>query len=354
MTRLSVALVGAGHIAAAHLAGWRRAGGCKVEGLLDVDPEAARARAARFGVPRVFADLEEACAAADVVDVCTPPHTHPSIAAQAADAGRHVLVEKPVVTSIADWEALRPRFEGEGPRLGVVHNLKFTRAVMQAGRWLADGRIGRLLRLRHDFLTHPSADRMLAGPHWSHDLPGGRWFETLPHALYLIHELAGPLELAAVAALRTPSKPAGVAADEVELLLAGPGCLATISYSANCPANRRTLRLVGELGTIHVDLLADAVHIERRSDGRTARALGPAPASMARLGARFLPDRLEYLTDRVRGVTPHGRLIAAFAGHLRGEGEHPTPLAEVDYVVRRCDEIGRRIDAVAGDDRAAD
>lgn len=353
MNGLRVAVIGAGHIAAAHLAAWRRAPACRVEGIFDVAPELAARRAHRYGVPRVLADLDEAIAAAEVIDVCTPPRTHAEIVERAAEAGRHLLVEKPIVTRLADWERLLPLLERSPGRLAVVHNLKFARGMLRLQEWVAAGRLGRLLRVEHHFLTAPAADRMLARPHWSHELPGGRWFETLPHALYLVHALAGPLEVEHVAARRTESAPQGVSGDEVTITLAGGDCLATVHYSANCPGNRRTVVAEGSAGRAVWDVLSGASHLARRRDARWRRAVGPmVPGAFAALAAG-LPERGGYLLDQLRGRTPHARLIAAFARHLHDGGPSPTPLAEVDYVVRSAEAIGRAIDRQAQQSNAA-
>jgi predicted dehydrogenase len=340
-----VALVGAGHIAGTHLSGWRRTPCGEVVGLFDVDQAAASRRARQFGVRRVFTSLAEAIEGAQIVDVCTPPHTHPGILRLAAEAGRHVLVEKPVVTDAADWVALRLLFADGSLKLGVIHNLKFTRSVRQAARWIARGRIGRLLRVRHEFLTDPTSDRMLTAPHWSHTLPGGRWFETLPHALYLTHFLAGPLALSGVTALSTGRGIAGLPADEVAVSLQGEGVIATLHYSASCPANRRSLVIDGEKGVIAVDVLSDSALLECRRDGRLRRVAGPLPGGAVRRLAALLPDRGAYLVDHLTGRTPHARMIDGFARHVVREEAAPTPLDEVDYVIDTGEEIARRIEA---------
>ncbi len=47
-------------------------------------------------------------------------------------------------------------------------------------------------------------------------------------------------------------------------------------------------------------------------------------------------------------MSPHSLLIGAFDRALHGRGENPTPLDEIDYVVRNCDAIGREIDRQIG------
>lgn len=346
MQELRVGLIGAGHIATTHLDAWARARGCRVEGICDLDRAQAEARARSYRLPRVFADAGELIAGCDVVDVCTPPHTHAGMIRQTAAAGRHLLVEKPVVTRVAEWDELQPLLAASPGRLAVLHNLKYSRAVDTARRWVEAGRIGEVLRVERLFLTDPAGDRMLGGEHWSHRLPGGRWFETLPHELYLIHLFAGPLPLVHATALRTPRAPAGAPADEVLLSFAGAGRTATVHYSAGCRENRRELTLYGSEGVVRIDVLADAASLERRRDSPLRRALGPPLAAVAALG-RALPDRLAYAADRLRRRTPHARLIAAFADHLAGRGPSPTPLDEIDYVVRGAESVGRAIDRAA-------
>jgi predicted dehydrogenase len=341
-----VGLVGAGHISRTHLAAWARAEGCNVVAVHDRDRDAAAGRASRFGIPRVAERLDELIEACDVVDICTPPQSHAPIVEQVIAADRHLLIEKPVVTDLADWQRLLPEIERRRVSLGVVHNLKFGRGVQRALRWVAGGRIGRVLRLKHEFLTHPEADRMLvAERHWSHDLPGGRWFETLPHALYLTHAFAGALDLDHVAAFATAQAPSGAPVDEVAITLKGERCIATIDYSAHCRINRRRLTVEGTDGSIEVDLLGDSAVLHRGRDAKWKRPWTLGLREAADVLAQWLPDRLGYLLDRGAGGNPHARLIRDFALHLRGSGPNPTPLDEVDYVIRMSDSVGRRIDA---------
>lgn len=346
MKTLTIGLLGAGHIAASHLLAWRRAKGCRLGGIFDLNREAAAARAREFGGLRVYEEIETLLPDCDVVDLCTPPHTHAELAGRVLDAGCHLLSEKPIVTRVEEWEQIRQSLSGSSARLAVVHNLKYLPAVRRAKRWLDSGRIGRLRRLTRLFLTDKAGDRMLAGPHWSHELPGGRWFETLPHELYLIHDFMGALEPASVVALRTADAPPGVPADEVTVILEGPAGLADIHYSANCGLNRRQLTLWGTDGRIEIDLLADSATISTRRDSRWRRAIGGLP-EMAVQAARWPTDRAAYLIGRLRGQTPHAMLIADFARYLQDQGPSPTPLAEIDYVVRSADAIGREIELQA-------
>ncbi|MCI0645010.1 MAG: Gfo/Idh/MocA family oxidoreductase [Chloroflexi bacterium] len=351
MVEYKVGLVGCGHISGAHLRAWARTEGGRVQGVFDLNRELAEKRAREFKIATIYEELEQLIAECDVVDVCTPPQSHGRIARQVIAAGQRLVIEKPLVTDMADWEEMARLLAGSPDKITVIHNLKFSHSVQQARRWVHEGRIGRIIRVQREFLTSPEADRMLAGnSHWSHQLPGGRWFETLPHELYLTHYFAGPLELAGVSTAHTDQAPAGAPADEVIITLKNGQCLATIHFSANCRQNRRVFTVQGTEGTITVDILGDFATLTTSQDRRWKRSIGGVTllASGATM-LRWLPDRSRYFWRQLQGETPHTRIIRAFDEYLQGQGPVPTPLDEVDYVVRNCERIGREIDRqVAG------
>lgn len=345
MKQFKVGLVGCGHISVTHLKAWRKTEGCQVYGVFDVSRALAEKRAREFRIRKIYDDLGSLIDECDVIDVCTPPQTHSEIALQAIEAGRHLVIEKPLVTDVSEWDQLQERLSHSPGKITVVHNLKYALAVQRAKRWIEAGRIGDIIGFTRQFLTCPEKDRMLVGnSHWSHRLPGGRWFETLPHELYLIHYLVAPLQLAGVTAIHTASAPAGAPADEVLITFRDDRCLATIHYSAHCQLNKRVLTLYGTEGTITIDVLANSIFISTIKDQRWRRAVGLHFLEAGRALLRMIPDRADYVLQHVRGETPHARLIRDVDRWLQGQGPEPTPLDEIDYVVRNCDQIGRAID----------
>jgi predicted dehydrogenase len=343
---LSVGIVGCGLISEAHIKAWKKTPGFVVRGVIDTNTEQAQKRAGQYKIDTVYDRLDQLIDACDIVDICTPPQSHAAIAQQAVAGGRHLVMEKPVVTSVADWDRLAKSVSDAHTKLAVIHNAKFLRSIQQAKRWVEAGKIGDVIRVHREFLTHASTDRMLVGEgHWSHKLPGGRWFETLPHELYLTHWFAGPLALASVTALHTPSAPPGARADEVLVVLRGERCIGTFQFSASCQENRRTLTIQGTTGRIFVDLLSDFADLSTRSDSKLRRAMGGSILEAGRTLLRAGPDRGHYGLQRLQGLqSPHLRIIQALGKSLQGQGEEPTPFAEVDYVIRTGDQIAREIE----------
>lgn len=91
----------------------------------------------------------------DLIDICTPGHTHAEIAIAALEAGKHVLCEKPLANSVADAERMTTAAE-EAARHGVVAMCGFSYrripALALARRLVEQGRIGRIRHVRAQYL----------------------------------------------------------------------------------------------------------------------------------------------------------------------------------------------------------
>jgi predicted dehydrogenase len=172
-----VVVVGTGFGTRVHVPA-ARAAGFAVLGVVGRDPERATRRAARAGVDRAFTSLTEALASpgADVVIVATPPDTHAELAEQVIAAGRHVLVEKPFTTSVADAERLVALAEEAGVVALVGHEFRFAPPRVTLRDALARGLVGspRMATvLRHVSFAAPLD---LAAPSWWWDRSrGGGW-----------------------------------------------------------------------------------------------------------------------------------------------------------------------------------
>jgi len=102
---VGVGLLGCGHIGrVAHLANYAKNPLARLVAVMDVNPEAARATATEFAVPRWYTDVDAFLADPEVeaVSIATFHTSHGELAARAASAGKHVLVEKPMASHYAD------------------------------------------------------------------------------------------------------------------------------------------------------------------------------------------------------------------------------------------------------------
>jgi predicted dehydrogenase len=142
-----VALIGAGFIGAVHAEALRRIG-VEIVGLLGSTPDRVRPQAARLGIARVYADLDELLADSQVesVHVASPNRAHFEQVRRILESGRHVMCEKPLATSSAETGAL-VQLAAERARQGaaVNYNVRFYPLCHEMKARVARGDLGRIV-----------------------------------------------------------------------------------------------------------------------------------------------------------------------------------------------------------------
>ncbi|RLP70677.1 gfo/Idh/MocA family oxidoreductase [Mycetocola reblochoni] len=130
------------------------AAGSPLLGVLTRTPEGSRRASAELGATGHYEDLDALLddPEVDVVHVLTPNATHRRIAERALEAGKHVVCEKPLATSVADALAIAGRAEAEGLVVAVPHFYRFHPMVREARARVASGGIGRLLTVSAGYL----------------------------------------------------------------------------------------------------------------------------------------------------------------------------------------------------------
>jgi predicted dehydrogenase len=197
MSPRRTALFGFGHVAEyGHLPAWRTRADFALTVVAEPDP-ARRAAAQRLlpGV-RVYDDPLAALSAEplDVVDIAAPPALHAPLAICAARAGCHVLCEKPLATTLADFRAVEAAVRDAGVTLYTVHNWKHSDQFERMTALLAEGAVGRLTHLQLETIRAGRAASI--GSEWRGEAAlagGGILIDHGWHALYLLLGLADQL-----------------------------------------------------------------------------------------------------------------------------------------------------------------
>ncbi|MDR3592324.1 MAG: Gfo/Idh/MocA family oxidoreductase [Negativicutes bacterium] len=146
MTYAGVALIGAGMVANIHAAALQEIPGAKIAGVWSRNPEAAASFAAKYGV-RAYRSYEEALAdpAAGVVSLCLPPGLHVDFGLEAAAAGKHLIVEKPLDIDVAKARRLIGTYRAKQLTLAVILQNRFTPAAQRVKAALLAGLLGKLI-----------------------------------------------------------------------------------------------------------------------------------------------------------------------------------------------------------------
>lgn len=146
MQPLRVALIGAGGISSAHFQAYQKVPEAQVVAVADIIPERAKAAAERWGVPKWFTDYRKVLELQEVegVDICTPHRAHAPIAIDALKAGKHVLVEKPMASSLKEATAMVRVAKQSGKILFCGIHSRWSLSLQQVKRFLETGALGEI------------------------------------------------------------------------------------------------------------------------------------------------------------------------------------------------------------------
>jgi predicted dehydrogenase len=250
------AISGFGEVAAkAHLAGWRT----REDVTLGVihDPIAERRHEAIRLIKnvRVYDDLELMLdgEAPDFVDIASPPALHGAAARTALNAGAHVLVEKPLCLSLAEFDEVAAVARARQRVLMCVHNWKFAPAYARARALVDEGRIGSVRSVSLERLRVEPAGMGGPGAVWRTlgASGGGILIDHGWHVFYLMQWLMGGELPCAVAATLSNNLDGVEQAAEIHVTF-GAGRTAHANLSWRAGQRRTHATIVGTNGSLEI------------------------------------------------------------------------------------------------------
>jgi predicted dehydrogenase len=156
-----IVLIGSGFMARTHAAAYANIPNAQLVGVVDSNPDFAQNLSSTYGIP-VYEEfdrmLEEA--SPDVIDICTPTPTHLEYAAKAAQAEKHVIVEKPLARTMEDCRAIADLAAKSKQKWMVAQVLRFMPQFAEGKRLVDAGTVGK-----------PAVVRLARG--WGHP---GSWY----------------------------------------------------------------------------------------------------------------------------------------------------------------------------------
>jgi predicted dehydrogenase len=191
---IGVGFIGAGDIAVLHAKAVGRTPGAKLVGLWNRSQQRAAERAAEFGC-RTYATPEELVQdpAIDAVFVLTNLETHLEYTQLALNAGKHVLVEKPVGMSVAEIEQMKQTADAKGLVCLPGHNYIYESSMMRTKELVDNGDLGKIVSAYVMYNIHHPEEVAKRYP--------GVVRQILTHHSYILLYLVGqPVELCAMKA----------------------------------------------------------------------------------------------------------------------------------------------------------
>ena len=185
--KLQIGVIGVGGHGSKHLDCFTACPQAELAAICDVNEQLLRQQGQKYGVSATFADYREMLGEAelDAVAVVLPDHLHRDACEAAFAAGKHVLVEKPMATTVEDAEAIVAAWKRAGTKLMVnwsnrwMPGFSLTKAALDAGE-LGEplyiyARLNNTLRVPTKMLSWSANTRL---PHWlmCHRLDIARWY----------------------------------------------------------------------------------------------------------------------------------------------------------------------------------
>jgi predicted dehydrogenase len=160
MKSIKTAIFGTGFMGRVHLEGVRRVESVEAVAISGRNAEAAQRLGAGFGIAKTATDYRDILRdpGIDAVHICTPNAQHFPMAKDALVAGKHVLCEKPLATSVEEGAELVALAAKQGLRNCTCHNLRYYPMVQQMRRMREAGDLGEILVVQgtysQDWLLH--------------------------------------------------------------------------------------------------------------------------------------------------------------------------------------------------------
>jgi predicted dehydrogenase len=171
-----------------------------ISAVADVDPARAAEIAALTGASKTFADGRELLALSDVeaVLLSLPIHLTAHIALDAARAGKHVIIEKPMAASLEQARHLRDELARLPVTALVAENFRYRDDLLAAQRLIRDGAIGDLILVRLQSLSRVDTGdpESFASTPWRHDIQyrGGPLLDGGVHHAAALRAVGGEVE----------------------------------------------------------------------------------------------------------------------------------------------------------------
>lgn len=279
MDRVGWGLVGCGDIARKRVApALRDLDNCELVAVSRADAARAESFASEFGAKRWHSDWHELVRDSEVeaVYIATPVHLHAEQAVAAAEAGKHVLCEKPMALTVAECERMNAAADANGVLLGVAYYRRFYPAVERVREMLESGEIGVPVVAQVNAFERfdPAPDHTRRWLLDKRQSGGGPMFDFGCHRIELFLNLFGDVK--AVKAL------AGNVLFEREvedtacaLLRFEQGTQAVLSVTHAAREPQDTLEIFGSEGSVHVEVLNEGLLRVRTKDGERVESHPP-------------------------------------------------------------------------------
>ncbi|MFK3937434.1 Gfo/Idh/MocA family protein [Alkalihalobacillus sp. NPDC078783] len=254
---IQVAVIGTGAISPAHIKAYQAFPDlCTITALSDLDLPKAQEKIEEYGlIDSTVKDVEAICLDPEInlVSICTPPSTHAPLAVRLMESGKHVLIEKPMASSLEECDRILSASKKYNRIVSVIAQNRFLTPMMKVKQLLAEKKIGKVLHTQVDsywWRGHCYYDLWWRGT-WANE-GGGCTLNHAVHHIDLLQWMNGmPKEVTAIMS-NTAHDNAEIEDLSVALLTYEDGSIAQVTSSVVHHGEEQQLVFQGEKARISV------------------------------------------------------------------------------------------------------
>ena len=251
--KVGLAMIGCGQIAQAHLRAIAANPHAQLVAAMDIVEDRATEVAEKYNA-RAYKSVKDVLADDDVEAVVLPlpHHLHCPITIQAAEAGKHILVEKPMALDLAEARQMVDAAESAGVYLMIGQSTRFRPEVWAAKGVINDGRLGQVQQCIHRRVWF--TERLSTEWRYSSEQCGGLYLpifssHDVDMTLWLMD--AAPMKVHSI--LRSYTKLADAESDGIVSMELSGGGIATLAFSMTSHIAQHSALFIGTEGTLLID-----------------------------------------------------------------------------------------------------
>lgn len=251
--KLGFGIIGCGTISEWHARAINAIDGIYLVGVTDVNQNSREKFAKKYGV-RAFDSFEQMleCNEVDVVCICTPSGLHAPLAIQAAQSGKHIIVEKPMAINLEEADRMIQACEENNVKLSVISQLRFTKAISKLKDAVDKGLLGKLI-MGNIYMKYYRSQEYYDSSGWRGTWKmdgGGALMNQGIHGIDLLQYVMGKVKTV-FAHAKTLARNIEVEDSAVAVLEFENGALGTIQGTTSIyPGFPRVLEINGDKGSI--------------------------------------------------------------------------------------------------------
>jgi scyllo-inositol 2-dehydrogenase (NADP+) len=331
-----VGVIGTGWVASArHIPSFLRDPRVEIVGLTSSVLESVKRAAEKFNIPNYYETTDELLKQnLDIVAICTPPFAHHELVIKAAEAGCHILVEKPFAMNSKESEEMIRAARKNNVKLCVSHNFLFSRSMSRVKKLRDSNELGKITGTIA--LQLSNLKRRL--PTWYPNLPGGLFFDESPHMLYSILEFLGDISLEWVSTTKFEDNPQPLSRVEALMSSKISDATAYLRFAFDAPRDEWVLIIMGTKRVMIVDFFRDtAMELAGGGDHTASEVLSHSMNYMWQYAKETVNSGIRLLARNL--YFGHSVLIRKFIDSIENDTNVPISAESGKQVIELIEQI---------------